>query len=151
MIGYVHQLKKIKWINKTIKFLAGLDKKNFYFFLVTNQSGIGRGFFSEEYFLRLHKKIKIILIKKNVFIDDIKYCPHHPTHGIGKYKKNCLCRKPKNKMIMELIEKWHINKSKSIMIGDQKTDYIASKKSNIKFYFMSTNTILKLKKLFYSN
>ena len=53
--------------------------------------------------------------------------------------------------LIELIEKWHINKSKSIMIGGQKTDYIASKKSNIKFYFMSTNTILKLKKLFYSN
>ena len=105
-----------------------MKKDKLKFFIITNQSGIGRKIFSEKDFLLLQKKIKIFLLKKNIFIDDVKYCPHHPKFGIGKYRISCNCRKPNNQMIKDLIKDWSINIQKSIMIGDKKSDQLAANK-----------------------
>lgn len=144
--GYAYDFNKIIWLKDTLKFLKNLDHKKLFFFIVTNQSGIGRKIYSEKDFLNLHKDIKKYLIKKNIFIDEVKYCPHHPEFGIGKYKKKCKCRKPNNKMIIDLKKYWNIKIKDSIMIGDKKTDYIAAKKSNIKFYYINDKNLFRLRK-----
>ena len=144
--GYAHKFKKFIWLKDTLKFLKNLDHNKLFFFIVTNQSGIGRKIYSEKVFLNLHKHIKKYLIKKNIFIDEVKYCPHHPEFGIGKYKKKCKCRKPNNKMIIDLKKYWNIKIKDSIMIGDKKTDYIAAKKSNIKFYYINDKNLFRLRK-----
>ena len=75
------------------------------------------------------------------------YCPHHPNGISIKYKKNCNCRKPKNGMIKKLFQNYDVNKNKSFMIGDKKSDEICSKKSNLKFVYAQKNFYFQIKKI----
>ena len=148
-LGYIHSLKRVLWTKNIFKILKKFKK--YWIFIVTNQAGIARGYFSENEFLNFQKKIKTIFIKNNIYINDVQYCPHHPSKGKGLYKKKCSCRKPNNKMIKNIFKNWQIDKKKSFFIGDRDTDGKAAKKSNILFIKKSDNEdfqklYLKIKK-----
>lgn len=145
--GYVHKYKNFHWRPGVIQALKLLNKKNFYIFIITNQSGIGRGYYSIDDFYLLHQKLTQFLLKKKIFIDHIKFCPHHPVHGRGIYKKKCNCRKPGNKMIEQLKENWLIDIDKSFMIGDKSSDQKAAKKSKIKFFYAEKNLYNQVKNI----
>ena len=68
--------------------------------------------------------MKNVLIKKNIFIDDVKFCPFHPKAKIKKYRKNSKFRKPGNHMIIELLKEWKFNEKKSLVIGDNMTTMV---------------------------
>jgi len=144
--GYVHTYSKFKWKKNVLKTLKYLNEKNYYIFIITNQAGIGRGYYSENQFYELHKKLKIFLSKKKIYIDEVVFCPHHPTKGIGKYKKNCQCRKPNNLLIKNILKKWPVDKKKSVMIGDNYSDKRCAEKSNLKFYFDERNLFFLIKR-----
>ena len=91
----------------------------------------------------LHNYINDQLLKINTCIDDFYYCPHHPQGIIKKYKKKCKCRKPENGMIKKAIQEWKIDIKKSFMIGDKKSDFLAAKKSNLKFIYIDENKFYK--------
>ena len=131
--GHVGYYKDFRWKKGAVAALRYLNKKKYYTFIVTNQSGIARGYYSEEQFFKLHLKIKHILASKKIFIDEVFYCPHHPTVGKGIYKVKCKCRKPNNFLIKKAFMKWPIIKKESFMIGDKESDLLCAKKSNIKF------------------
>ena len=133
--GYVYRYQNFKWMKGSIAALKYLNKKDIRIFIVTNQAGIGRGYYKEKDFHNLHLRIKDDLSKKNIFIDDVVYCPHHPKFAKGKYKKKCKCRKPSNKLILDLQKNWNIDMRKSFMIGDKTTDEICARKSKLKFYY----------------
>jgi len=137
--GYVHRYEQFKWMDGSIEALKYLNKKKYRIFVITNQSGIGRGKYTIKEFDTLHQKIKKFLSTKKIYIDDVKFCPHHPIHGISLYKKKCNCRKPKNKMIKDIFEEWDIDIKKSFMVGDKITDQKCAKKSNIYFEFRKKN------------
>ena len=145
-LGYVGFYKDFIWKNDTIKFLKFLNKKKFYIFVITNQSGIGRGYYTESDFFNLHIKVKKYLSKKNIFINDVKFCPNHPIHGKGKYKVKCKFRKPGNLMIETIKKEWNINLASSFMIGDKITDYECAKKSKIKFFYYKKDIYKELEK-----
>ena len=145
--GHVGNYKSFKWKKGSIKALKYLNKKKNYIFIITNQSGIARGFYSESDFLNLQRKIKKVLEKKNIFIDDVLYCPHHPYEGKGVYKVKCKCRKPDNLLIKKTFLKWPLLKKKTFMIGDQKTDFLCAKKSKIKYYNVDFNLYNQVKKI----
>ena len=145
-LGYVGFYKDFIWKRDTVKFLKFLNKKNYYIFIVTNQSGIGRGYYTEADFFNLHSKVKKYLSKKNIFIDDVKFCPNHPIYGIGKYKVKCKFRKPGNLMIETILKKWNVKLSSSFMIGDKISDYQCAKKSKLKFYYYNKNIYKELEK-----
>ena len=132
--GHLYQKKKLFFIKKTLKLLKKNKYRNYYFFVITNQSGISKAIYKESEFINFQRYIQSELSKKNIFIDDIRYCPHHPQGKILKFKKICSCRKPKNKMITDILKKWQINKEKSFFIGDKITDYKAAKLSKLKYY-----------------
>lgn len=144
--GYVFKYEDFKWLNGVIKALKYAQKK-YYIFIVTNQSGIGRGYYTLKQFKILQQKIKTFLIKKKIFLNDLEFCPHHPIYGKGKNKIKCKCRKPGNGMIKNLKKKWMINMKKSYFIGDKRTDEITAKKSNIKFYYANNNLYNLIKKI----
>jgi D-glycero-D-manno-heptose 1,7-bisphosphate phosphatase len=127
--------------------LKFLSKKKINIFIVTNQAGIAKGLFTEKEFLNLSRYMKKKFIKKNIYINDIEYCPFHPKGVILKYKKNSNYRKPGNLMLEKLIKKWGISKKNSYMIGDQISDYKAAKKSKIYFEFAKANLFEQLKKI----
>lgn len=144
---YVHKYQDFEWRPGAIKALKYLNDNNYYIFIVTNQAGIGRGIYKENDFTDLHKKINIFLNSKNIFIDDIVFCPHHPIYGKGKYKKKCKYRKPGNQMIEKIKKNWLIDLSKSFMIGDKTTDELAAKKSKLNFFYAESNLFKQIKKI----
>ena len=134
-----------KWVNvkKAIKYAY---TKKYLIIVISNQSGVARGFYTENDVKKLHKEINKQLRKINCKIHDFFYCPYHPKYGSKKYKKDSFLRKPNPGMILKAIKKWNIDKSKSIMIGDQKTDMIASKKAGLKFIRKRYNLMREVKK-----
>ena len=86
-------------------------------------------------FLKFQRDIKTFFEKKNIFINDIEYCPYHPKAKIIKYKKRSGYRKPGNLMIEKIKKRWAINSNKSYMIGDKNSDFLAAKKSKIYFEY----------------
>ena len=134
---YVHKYKDFIFKKDILKILQNL--KNYYLFIVTNQSGIARGYYKESDFFKLHKKLKKNFIKNNIFFNDILYCPHHPNGKIKKYKIKCLCRKPGNLMLKKIIKSWNIDIKRSYMIGDSWSDERCAKKTNIKFIYSDNN------------
>ncbi len=145
--GYVGTYNRFKWSNNALDALKFINKKNYYIFVITNQSGIGRGYYSEKDFHVLNNKIKKNLQNKNIFINDILFCPHHPSKAKGKYKIICNCRKPKIGMINNLKKKWIVNIKKSFFIGDKKSDFDTARKSNIKFYYVKKNLLNQIRKI----
>ena len=146
-LGYTHLIKDLKFCKGVIDGLQILQKKKFQLFIITNQAGIGKGFFSLNKFYKFQRFMKSSLVKKNIFINDIEFCPYHPDATIKRYKKKTNLRKPGNLMIKNILNKWPVNLSRSIMIGDQKSDYLCAKKSNIKFYYTEKDFMKVVSKL----
>jgi D-glycero-D-manno-heptose 1,7-bisphosphate phosphatase len=145
--GYVFKYKDFKWMPGSLDSLKYLNDIGYYIFIITNQSGIGRGYYTEKDFDILHYKIKQNLSKKNIYIQDVFFCPHHPTEGKGKFKKKCQCRKPENLMVKNILNIYDINIKKSFFIGDKLSDEICAKKSNIYFEYRKKNLLKQIKKI----
>ena len=145
--GYVNNMKNFDLKLNVIKGFKYLNKKNYNIFIVTNQSGIARGIFSENDYLLFYKSIKEFFFKKGCFINDMQYCPYLKGAVIKKYNKKSKLRKPDNLMILNLMNKWIINKKKSFMIGDQKSDKIAADKSKLFFEYSDNNFYNQVRKI----
>ncbi len=145
-VGYVFSMKNFIWLKNVKKAIKYAYNKNYLIIVISNQSGVARGFYTENDVKKLHKEINKQLRKINCKIHDFFYCPYHPKYGSKKYKKDSFLRKPNPGMILKAIKKWNIDKSKSIMIGDQKTDMIASKKAGLKFIRKRYNLMREVKK-----
>ena len=142
-LGYTHKIKDLKFCKGIIKGLQTFQRKKILFFIITNQAGIGKGIFSLDKFYKFQQYMKTTFIKKNILINDFEFCPYHPEAKIKKYRKKTNLRKPGNLMIKNILKHWPVNLSKSVMIGDQKSDYLCAKKSNIKFFY-SQRDFMKL-------
>ncbi len=135
---YLADPKDIEYLPHTQEALILLAKQGFHFFLVTNQSGIGRGYFTENQMHQVHAQIKQDLKHWGTPLQDIAFCPHLPAN-------NCTCRKPKPGMLLSLIQKWSINPGQSFMIGDKPLDTQAGLAAGVKSYLLSKERdLLKL-------
>ena len=85
--GYVYKKDDFKFKKGIFKLLTKAKNLGFSFFIVTNQSGIGRGFYNEKDFKSLTYWVKEQFNKKGIIIQKTYFCPHHPIHGVGSYKK----------------------------------------------------------------
>ena len=129
--GYVHDIDNFKFIDGAIDALQELKKMGYMLVLVTNQSGIARGYFSENQFLQLTEWMDWSLAEQDVDLDGIYYCPHHPE-GKGEYKEDCDCRKPKSGMLLQAIKELKIDPTQSIMVGDKVEDLKAGIGAKVK-------------------
>ena len=145
--GYVYKYNNFKFKNHVINALKFLSEKNIYIFIVTNQSGIARGFFKKKDFYKLHIKIKDFLLKKKIYIHDVKFSPFHIDGKIKKYRRISGYRKPGNLMIEDLFRDWNIIRRNSFMIGDSISDKMAATKSKLYFEFVKLNLCKQVKKI----
>ncbi len=90
--------------------------------LVTNQSGIARGYLSEERLTQLHHNLCTQLAKDGAHLDAIYYCPHHPTIGLPPYRTNCNCRKPAAGLLVQASKEHDIDLKNSFVVGDKYSD-----------------------------
>ncbi len=133
--GYVYKKNDFKFRKGVLKGLKYLIKKKYYIFIITNQAGIAKGLFKESDFRKLHLYLKTHLATKNIYFDDVQYCPYHPNGKIKKFKRKSSLRKPGNQMIKNILRNWLVNKNKSFMIGDKISDELCAKKSKVYFSY----------------
>ena len=141
--GYIGHIKDFKWVSGAKKAIKLLKMKNFKVVIVSNQSGIARGFFSIKDVYKLHRYLKQELIKFGTSVDKIFFCPYHKDGVIKKYTKNSTLRKPNIGMFLKANKIWKIDKKRSFMIGDQITDIQFAQKACIKSFLFKEKNLYK--------
>lgn len=121
---YMHKIEDFKLYPDTISSLKSIQSKGYKIFIVTNQSGIGRGYFSLDQMHEFNRHMLKCFKENEIEITDLVYCPHSPDD-------KCDCRKPEPRLINELIHKYDIDKSNSYMVGDKLSDAQAGKNAGI--------------------
>ena len=114
-VHYCSRPEDFELFPNTAKAIKLLNDHSFKVIVVTNQSGIARGYFSEEMLAQIHEKMSKELAKKGGRVDAIYYCPHHP-------EANCDCRKPKPKLILQAVRDFDIDLKHSFVVGDLQID-----------------------------
>lgn len=120
--GYVYRKEDFTFIPGIFELCKEAQTRGFKLIIVTNQSGIGRGLYTESDFHALMKWVTEEFDANGIRIDDIYYCPYHPEAGVGAYKKDSNDRKPKPGMILKAIDKHSIDPKQSLIIGDNEKD-----------------------------
>jgi D-glycero-D-manno-heptose 1,7-bisphosphate phosphatase len=139
--GYVGSLKHFRWVPGAVKAIKFLNKKNYKVVVVTNQSGVARGFFTIKDVKKIHSYIQKKLKKNDAKIDAFYFCPFHKDGIIKKYKKNSSLRKPNIGMFLLAKKKWNVDHKNSFMIGDQKTDVEFARRAKIKGYLFNQKNL----------
>lgn len=130
-VEYLHRPEDLKLLPGVPGALKRLKDGGFKLVVVTNQAGVARGYYTEADVAALHQYLNRLLAGDGAEIDRYFYCPHHPEHGIGKYRAACHCRKPETGML-EMAEKYYrVDKSKSFMIGDKLLDTEAGRRYGV--------------------
>lgn len=137
--GYVHRIEDFQFIKGVPEAIKLLNDSGYKVIVITNQSGIARGYYSEGDANKLHNEINGLLKNYEAHIDRFYYCPHHPDYGNEKYKINCLCRKPKTGLIDKAVRDFNIDIKKSWMIGDRESDLIAGINAGVKSMLICKN------------
>ncbi len=129
--GYVSHSDDFIFIDGVIDAMKQLKQKGYQLVVVTNQSGIARGLFSEDDFIRLTEWMDWSLADRGVDLDGIYFCPHHPTEGSGPETQVCDCRKPAPGMFLEAAQELNINLAASYMVGDKVSDMKAAEAAGV--------------------
>lgn len=114
-VPYCRRPEDFQLFPATSRAVRLLNERGYKVIVITNQSGVARGYFTEEMLGLIHQEMLKQLAKENARIDAIYYCPHHPDD-------NCECRKPKPKMILQAARDHNIDLKRSFMVGDKAHD-----------------------------
>ena len=131
--GYTYRISDFIWIDGAIEAIKYFNDQNFYVFVVTNQSGISKGIYSEKHVENLHRYMNTELIKHESKIDDFFYSPYHPDYH-EKFPHLSHLRKPNTGMLESAHDKWKFDKSKSFLIGDNYSDLKCAESFGIESY-----------------
>jgi len=129
--GYVHRIRDFVFIDGVFRTCQLFQESGYRLLIVTNQSGIGRGLYSENDFQALTAWMCERFRQKGVSIDGVYYCPHHPTEAVGEYRTACTCRKPQAGMLLRAAREHGVDLEESIMVGDEETDLIAADRAGV--------------------
>ena len=121
-IAYLHRPEDFVWIEGAKEAIKYVNDKGYLAILVTNQSGVARGYYPEEDIKEVYDWMNNELAKIGAHLDALFYCPHHPQGKIPAYTQVCNCRKPDTGMIVEACLQFNIDRSKSYFVGDSDTD-----------------------------
>ena len=129
--GYVSTRDNFVFIDGVIGAMKQLKEKGYQLVVVTNQSGIARGLFTEDDFISLTEWMDWSLADHDIDLDGIYFCPHHPTEGTGPNTQVCQCRKPAPGMFLEAIADLNVDVSASYMVGDKESDLQAAQAAGV--------------------
>ncbi len=121
-VGYMNHLDRFALLPQAGQAIRLLNQNGLKTVVITNQSGVARGYFPESLVHRVHDKMQGLLKKEGAHLDGIYYCPHHPEMGKPPYRQKCRCRKPDTGLIEEAVKDLEIDCSKSYVIGDRGLD-----------------------------
>ncbi len=121
-VNYLNRIQDVELLPQAAEAIAKLNQQQIPVILVSNQSGIARGKFSENFVAKTHRHLQEMLNRQGAHLDDFFFCPHHPESGKAPYKKVCACRKPAPGLLYEAAARHHLGLSESYVIGDKLID-----------------------------
>jgi len=121
-VGYVNHIERFFLLPRVGQAIQLLNQYGWKAVVVTNQSGVARGYFPESLIYQVHQKMQELLGNEGAHLDRIYYCPHHPDIGVPPYRQKCRCRKPATGMIEEAMKELTLDLSQSYMVGDRGVD-----------------------------
>ena len=130
--GYVYRKEDFVFIEGAVEAIAALKRAGYLLVVVTNQSGVARGLYTEQDVHNLHRVINEELQAREAGIDAFYFCPHHPDVNHGPYAGSCPCRKPEPGMLLQALSDLSIDPGASYMVGDSMRDIAAGKRAGIR-------------------
>jgi D-glycero-D-manno-heptose 1,7-bisphosphate phosphatase len=131
--GYVYRWADFRWIPGAREAVAAFNRAGWLVIVVTNQSGVGRGFYSEEDVHALHARMAVDLAEAGGHIDAFYYAPHHPQAPLAAYRHpDPPDRKPNPGMILRALSEWPIDREASLLIGDKPSDLEAALRAGVR-------------------
>jgi D-glycero-D-manno-heptose 1,7-bisphosphate phosphatase len=119
---YVHRIEDFHLLPGVVEGLRLLQDDDWALVVVTNQAGIGRGLYSEQQFQVLSDHMRRTLADAGVHLAGCYHCPHHPTAGIGDYRRDCACRKPRPGLLLQAAGELRLDLAASVLVGDKGSD-----------------------------
>ena len=129
--GYVGDVSRFVFLPDAIAGVKAANDRGVLTFLVTNQSGVARGYYSEQDVAVLHRHMTDEMRRHGAHFDDIRACPHLPDGVVAAYRLACRCRKPEPGMFLDLMQHWPIDRTRSTMIGDKESDMQAARAAGL--------------------
>jgi D-glycero-D-manno-heptose 1,7-bisphosphate phosphatase len=131
---YVFRPEDLHWIPGAVDAIRFLNQNNFLVFVVSNQSGVARGYYGEPEVEKFFAHMQRELSAQDARIDDYRYCPDHPDGTIERYRKASAWRKPEPGMILDLLDHWDVDRAGSFLIGDKPSDIDAAHAAGLEGY-----------------
>lgn len=131
-VGYLWKIEQFKWIDGARDAIKFCNEHGFLTVVVTNQSGIARGFYTSHDVDTLHNFMQKSLAQIGTHIDAFYYCPHHPQGNVAEFSIACDCRKPKPGLILRACAELDIDPAQSIMFGDCERDIQAAEAAGLR-------------------
>ena len=142
--GYIGTIDRFEWNEGAIDAIKFLNTNHWWVFVVTNQSGVARGYFTEDDVRTLTKGISNQLAAHGARIDDWRYCPDHPHGSVAAYRRVSDWRKPSPGMLLDLMKSWPIDRENSLLIGDKPSDIEAANAAGVASVLYSSGSLLSL-------
>ena len=136
--GYINHLSRFKILPGVADGIKMLNEHNHLAIIVSNQSGVGRGYFPIDLVYRVHDYLKATLEEQGARIDGIYFCPHYPGAKVPEFNRKCDCRKPETGLIDQARGAFDIDMSGSYVIGDRCTDIELAERADIKGVLVKT-------------
>lgn len=140
--GYVYLPEQFEWMPQAKEAIKWLNEQDYKVVVATNQSGIGRGLYSEADVVSLGEWMQGELQAISAKIDAIYFCPHHPEDAVGIHKKDCDCRKPKPGMLIRGLQEFKAHAGDCFFLGDKATDMEAAEAAGIRGELYAGGSVL---------
>ncbi|EWH11191.1 D,D-heptose 1,7-bisphosphate phosphatase [Catenovulum agarivorans DS-2] len=129
--GYTHKISDVKFCSGIFSLCQQAQDLAYKIVVVTNQSGIARGLYTEEDVKILHHWMQQAFSQRGIKLEHFYYCPHHPDYGGTQYQHNCLCRKPQPGMLKRAARELQLDLTQSVMVGDKISDMQAAESAGV--------------------
>ncbi len=139
-VGYLHRVEDVRFVDGIFPLCRTAMRLGYRLVVVTNQAGIARGYYTEEDFERLMAWMREALHAGGVELDAVYYCPFHPEHGIGRYKREHEDRKPGTGMLRRAERELGVSLAESVMVGDRCSDIQAASAAGLRQAFFVRGT-----------
>ncbi|MCD6307104.1 MAG: HAD family hydrolase [Deltaproteobacteria bacterium] len=137
-MGYINHITRFILLPGSAEAIRLLNSHGFLTIVVSNQSGVARGYFPIDLVHEVHRRLQQFLQQEGAVLDAILFCPHYPNGKVPEYSKTCACRKPRTGMIEEACRQFSIDMANSFVVGDRCTDMELAARAGLKGILVRT-------------
>ena len=139
-VGYLSRWEEVRFVPGVFSMCRAAMRMGYRLVVVTNQSGIARGMYTVGAFEELMMWMRGELLKQKVTLDGVYFCPYHPVHGVGEYRREHLDRKPGTGMLLQAARELGVDLAESVMVGDRCSDVGAANAAGLRKAFLLGGT-----------